>query len=276
MTRTVLLFPLLSVACMVNPDGSGKNGNNGGDGEQGPVDADGDGLTDEEEAELGTDPDLADTDGDGFSDPDELELGYNALFEWSHPIEEGDYLVGTCPVLPDVDKAGHTGMASMNYNGQTYEWEAYQNGDILANWEGNDTFGQRISFYNFCGNYVMLVVSAAWCGPCQKMALTFEAEQEEIRAEIPNFQGFELLFQNTQGGTPDERALTSWKSRYGLDTIAVVGPDDSADPALVALDGDGYIPTTILVSPTMEVISMDEGLTGTRAVISAISRYESR
>ena len=32
----------------------------------GPVDTDGDGLTDEEEAQLGTDPNLRDTDGDNY------------------------------------------------------------------------------------------------------------------------------------------------------------------------------------------------------------------
>ncbi len=37
-----------------------------------PVDTDGDGLTDAEEAELGTDPNSADTDGDGLTDGDEV------------------------------------------------------------------------------------------------------------------------------------------------------------------------------------------------------------
>ncbi len=39
---------------------------------QEPVDTDGDGLTDAEEAELGTDPNSADTDGDGLSDGEEV------------------------------------------------------------------------------------------------------------------------------------------------------------------------------------------------------------
>ncbi len=40
--------------------------------QQQPVDTDGDGLTDAEEAELGTDPNSADTDGDGLTDGDEV------------------------------------------------------------------------------------------------------------------------------------------------------------------------------------------------------------
>ncbi|MGD8747288.1 MAG: OmpA family protein [Balneolaceae bacterium] len=39
---------------------------------QQPVDTDGDGLTDAQEAQLGTDPNSADTDGDGLTDADEV------------------------------------------------------------------------------------------------------------------------------------------------------------------------------------------------------------
>lgn len=45
----------------------------------GPVDTDGDGLTDDVEAGLGTDPGNPDTDGDGISDGDEVTLGTNPL-----------------------------------------------------------------------------------------------------------------------------------------------------------------------------------------------------
>ncbi len=44
-----------------------------------PTDTDGDGLTDSEEIELGTDTRSSDTDGDGFSDPDELNDGTDPL-----------------------------------------------------------------------------------------------------------------------------------------------------------------------------------------------------
>lgn len=50
-------------------------------------DSDGDGLADQREAELGTDPDNLDTDGDGLADGREVEIG-------------------TDPVLPDTDGDG--------------------------------------------------------------------------------------------------------------------------------------------------------------------------
>src|SRR4030042_3656487 len=43
------------------------------------LDSDQDGLTDQEERALGTNPNVADTDGDGYSDGKEVESGYNPL-----------------------------------------------------------------------------------------------------------------------------------------------------------------------------------------------------
>lgn len=43
------------------------------------IDTDGDGLTDEEEKSLGTDPQNKDTDGDGYLDGDEVRNGFSPL-----------------------------------------------------------------------------------------------------------------------------------------------------------------------------------------------------
>jgi len=50
-------------------------------------DSDGDGLTDEEEIALGTDPFKADTDGDGHGDGEEVNAGTDPLSESSYPAE---------------------------------------------------------------------------------------------------------------------------------------------------------------------------------------------
>jgi hypothetical protein len=72
------------------------------------VDSDGDGLTDELETALGTDPLLVDSDGDGASDSDEIDFyGTDAL----DPDTDGDGLddaeelltYGTNPLLDDTD-----------------------------------------------------------------------------------------------------------------------------------------------------------------------------
>ena len=60
----------------------------GGGGED--VDTDGDGLSDEREAELGTDPNDTDTDDDGFSDGDEVTAGTDPLNAQSFPGADAD------------------------------------------------------------------------------------------------------------------------------------------------------------------------------------------
>lgn len=53
-----------------------------------PVDTDGDGLTDQQEALLGTDPHLKDTDGDGYPDGVEVNAGYSPTSTSSIPMEK--------------------------------------------------------------------------------------------------------------------------------------------------------------------------------------------
>ena len=52
------------------------------------VDADGDGLTDEEEAEYGTDPNILDTDVDGYNDKIEIDTGHDPLSAADKPTKE--------------------------------------------------------------------------------------------------------------------------------------------------------------------------------------------
>jgi len=75
----------------------------------GQEDTDGDGLTNAQEEEIGTDPLNPDTDGDGLLDGDEVALGTDPL----NPDTDGDGLLdgdevalGTDPLNPDTDGDG--------------------------------------------------------------------------------------------------------------------------------------------------------------------------
>lgn len=234
------------------------------------ADDDGDGLTNVEEAELGTDPAEPDSDGDGFDDKVEVDAELNPNFEWSHPYDEGDYLVGACPALPSSE-SGPTGIGSYSDGSQTWEWEAYQEGDTLNPWAGTDSFGQEVGFYTFCGNYMLVTVSAGWCGPCQELAAELAAVQDQVRNEVPNFVAFELLYQDARGDTPNNRTLVDWKETYDLDGVPVVGPESTSEAEMGYLEVDGYIPTSFLVSPDMRVISMDEYVTSARDIKALIA-----
>lgn len=75
----------------------------------GTTDADGDGLTDAQEADLGTNPFAADSDGDGLNDGYEVALGTNPTVADSDSdgVNDGQELAsGTNPTDPDSDDDG--------------------------------------------------------------------------------------------------------------------------------------------------------------------------
>jgi hypothetical protein len=61
-------------------------------------DLDGDGLTNQREQELGTDPNVADTDGDGVDDSDEVDAG-------TDPLDPASFADGDGDLVPDVIEA---------------------------------------------------------------------------------------------------------------------------------------------------------------------------
>lgn len=102
-------------------------------------DADGDGLTNGEEAELGTDPLKDDSDADGFSDGDEVAVGSDPLDYYDHDYNGGWPIGYDC--RDDV-------VASGDHLGGTPE-----------DFELFDQFSDKLSLYDFCDRTVLLVSS---------------------------------------------------------------------------------------------------------------------
>ena len=240
-------------------------------------DADNDGLTDAEEADLGTDPESADSDGDGFADGDEVTAGTNPAWKWSHTYDQGDYLIGNCPVQPSTE-TGPSGTGRYD----TYTWDTYVEGDVMHNLgEGGwDAFEQEVPVYAFCGNYVLLTQSAEWCGPCQQLASTMAAEQEDIRGQYPNFIFYEYLYQNNRGNEPNANTLSGWSEEFGLDGIPIVSPADNETPEMNWINASGGVPATLLLAPDMTVIWSAADHPGEyylydkRSILAAIRAYE--
>ncbi len=142
------------------------------------ADPDRDGLTNAEEADLGTDPKLPDTDFDGLTDAQEAR----ELF--------------TDPLLPDTDEDGYLDgdeirahkdpldPLSVIYQGgwpfQAYKdtLEAPPQGSVLAEGERiprfflRDQFGEIVDLYDFAGHGVPVIVelSGMWCQACDEVA----------------------------------------------------------------------------------------------------------
>ena len=243
------------------------------------TDDDADGLTDADEARLGTDPDAADSDGDGQEDGDEVDAGTNPLWRWSRTYPQGDYLIGDCPDLPSTN-TGPTG--SGNAGGQN--WDAYREGDVMHNLGegGMDSYGQEVPLYAFCGNYTLVTQAAEWCGPCQELASTMASEMRTIRNGVPNFTFYEMLYQNNRGSAPGVAALSGWRDDFNLDGIPVVAPADNTADDMDWINATGGIPATLLVAPDMTVIwsAADHPsqyyLTDASEIVDIIRAYERR
>jgi hypothetical protein len=106
---------LLSLAVLLacggsgGPGGAGAGGAGGSGGASGPLDTDGDGISDLDEERLGTDPLHADSDSDGIPDKAELEAGLDPM----RADTDGDGLrdgeegaARTSPLDPDSDDDG--------------------------------------------------------------------------------------------------------------------------------------------------------------------------
>ncbi|MBX2800995.1 MAG: TlpA family protein disulfide reductase [Myxococcales bacterium] len=169
--------------------GGGPDGNN----KPTADDRDGDGLTDVEEAELGSNPDDVDTDRDGWEDGEEVAQYTNPIDGYDHPYE-GGWTIDACR----NDLSGS--LASI--------------GSVAPNFAIEDQFSDLLKLHDFCDQVVLLVAAAQWCVPCQQEALINETLWQEHRED-----GLIIitLFGESSQGTPANAAdQEAWVDAFGL------------------------------------------------------------
>ena len=101
----------------------------------------------------------ADTDQDGFTDAEEAAAGTNPNDAYSRPYEQGNYNIGYCANGVDPTDGPSVQTAIMEGD-QEIAWSHYKVGDVVANVQLQDQYGQNVDLYSFCGNHIMLVVAS--------------------------------------------------------------------------------------------------------------------
>lgn len=104
------------------------------------MDSDGDGLTDAEEATLGTDPSEPDTDSDAYGDGVEVTAGTDPLEYYQHPF------VGGYPPGP----------------GPVWQGTGWAVGEVLENAALLDQHAEAIDLWSFSGWGLVVVFGAPW------------------------------------------------------------------------------------------------------------------
>lgn len=207
----------------------------------------------------GDEPDPnADDDGDGFTNAEEEEAGTNPDYAYSRPYE-GGYNVGFCDTPPSP--TGPSGTASITQDGTTYEWPSLAMGDVPNNMTFMDQYGEMVDLYSFCGKHVMVLVSAGWCGPCRSLATEVQNIQDAWRDE--GLQIIELITSDNGGNAPDLAFVQDWADEYSFDDVpvlAVPGPPTSYDHPQFLFDADGYIPSVYHLNEKLEVVSPDQSV----------------
>lgn len=235
----MLLLSTLFFACTADTDKS--NNSNVED----TTDSDGDGLTDAQEADLGSDPALADTDGDGLMDAEEVELGtqltaadsdadgytdYEESLAATNPLDAASVIyIGGWPFNPDKDTMpAHDSSQSRIVEGTT----------IVPRFQFLDQFGQVVDIYDFAhqGKPMIIDLSGAWCYWCKEAAKLVGGD---MNSELAGY-GWDGLHDLVVNGDiywitildaassnydtpPTERTLAAWYAVYPEPEIPVLG-----------------------------------------------------
>lgn len=232
-------------------------------------DTDGDGLTDSEEEDFGSDPEVADSDGDGVSDADEFDLDLDPNSSDSDGdgyLDGWEIAEGTDPA--DADSRIYTGYWPYNpdkdaYSAPTSASEAStDDGSPLLRAELMDQFGDMVDLYDFAGQgkYVAVDVSAIWCPPCNSLAEAIaDGDANAGWGAAPkmvhdgDLYWLTILGENNSGRIPTLENLQEWYEDYPDEKVPVLADTANSDYVNSLIQG-GW-PTIWVFDENLELVA---------------------
>lgn len=251
---SLFLLALGAAGCGGSVRGGGGGGGGGGeniDAEWLAADDDGDGVTNGDEQELGSDPDEVDSDGDGYEDGWEVTEG-------SDPTDPDDRVYeGNWPYNPDKD----------SIEGTSFGVGAAAIGDVIPRFVQVDQFGDEVDLYDFAvaGKPMVIDLAALWCGPCNQMSAWLDGDDNGMLEPAANpirealwageFYWVTVLFQDENGEPADAGDAAHWFSDYPTDNVVImIDPDEQ----LTSQVNPEYVPSLSLVNADLEWEIVDD------------------
>ena len=199
---------------------------------------------------------IIDTDGDGYSDHVEIQVG-------TDPNDKTDrYYYGSWPYNPNKDKIQGASIPTTCPNNISCEcvensdcinqncqkglrggfYCAPKPGDTFPNLIAVDQYGEFVDIYDFAlqGKIIALEFGAAWCSPCNDLALWLSTGDEKItsnrwwkkeysiikdKVDKGEIIFITILFETERKDNMDYQAVESWHEKYPHDKIPVLADE---------------------------------------------------
>lgn len=131
----------------------------------------------------------------------------------------------------------------------------YGIGNVSYDFTLTDQHGEQVSLSDFCGNTVLIVSAAMWCGACRGEASDLEALYQQYKDS--NFTVITLLGENIQEQEPSISDLQEWATYFELTHPVLADVDFYTTAnylwANADFNGNFYLPNMQLLSQGMVV-----------------------
>ena len=236
MRMSLLILSSLFVGCTGPADKADK------------TDSDGDGLTDKQEAKLGSDPNSADSDADGLDDKTENDLGtdlLNADTDGDGYTDLQESQAATDPV--DANSVIYKGGWPYNSDkdampeGDPKERRITVGKSEVPHFMLKDQFGDVVDVYDFAhqGKPMILDLSGAWCYWCNEAAKLVGGDHssalwgygfDDMHDRVAEGHFYWLTVLDAAGSSyndpPTDRTISSWYKSYPEPEIPILADVD--------------------------------------------------